>query len=130
MIQSNLSEIEQESDDMNKSHEEYVTDSEKEVDDLPESEVDEEDTEEDTEDDVSTSEVDEEEEIDEYQQAVERYAQLIREVPQDNVGGIVEIIEKIFEKRYETFDNDDIICGVIVSGAVILAACLGRMCFL
>lgn len=75
-------------------------------------------------DDLPASEVDEEEEIDEYEEAVERYAQLIREVPQDDVGGIVEIVEKVFELQYQPQENnnEDITCGLFMTIAIIVGA--------
>ena len=96
-------------------------DSDKELDDLPDLI--------DAEEELSTSELDEEERIDEYEDAIERYAQLIREVPQDDVGGIVEIVEKIFEQRYEPDDNSDIVCGLLFSAGVILLASGLRLYF-
>lgn len=87
---------------------------ESEVDDLPEL-IDEEEQ-------LSTSEIDEEERIDEYEDAIERYAQLIREVPQEDVGGIVEMVEKLFEQRYEPDDNSDVIWGILFSAGVVLLA--------
>jgi actin-like ATPase involved in cell morphogenesis len=83
-----------------------------------------------TSDDVPTSEIDEEERIDEYIEAVERYAQLIREVPQEDLGGIVEMVEKVFEQHYEPDDNSDIIWGVLFSTGVILLASGLRLYFL
>jgi actin-like ATPase involved in cell morphogenesis len=82
------------------------------------------------EEDVPTSEIDEEERIDEYIEAVERYAQLIREVPQEDLGGIVEMVEKVFEQHYEPDDNSDIIWGVLFSTGVILLASGLRLYFL
>jgi len=117
--------MDDESNDITKPYAGYVSStddsSKNEVDDLP-------DLIDDEESDDDASEVDEEE-IDEYEEAVERYAQLIREVPQDNLGGIVEIVEKIFEQRYDNYENADVICGVIVSTAVIVIACVARLCF-
>ena len=80
--------------------------------------------------DVPTSEVEEEERIDEYEYAIQRYAQLISEVPQDDVGGIVEMVEKVFEQHYEPDDNSDIIWGVLFSTGVILLASGLRLYFL
>jgi hypothetical protein len=82
--------------------------------------------------DEDEEEEEEEEEIDEYEQAIERYAELIREIPQDNVGAIVEIVEKVFNQGYENINNnnDDIICAVITSASVIVIASILRMCFL
>jgi hypothetical protein len=76
-----------------------------------------------TEDEL-TSEVEDEEEIDEvdedeYEDAIEKYAQMIREVPQAKLDGIVERVQELFEnqnadgeKILEEFNNDNI-CYVI-----------------
>ena len=113
--------MDDESQKVLKSCAEYVRSSEdesdKELDDLPEL-IDAEETD----DQLSTSELDEEERIDEYEDAIQRYAQLICEVPQDDIGGIVEMVEKLFEQQYEPDNNNDIIWGVLFSIGVILMA--------
>ena len=87
---------------------------EEEIDDLPELINEEEE--------LSTSEIDEEEMIDEYIEAIDRYAELIREVPQEDLGGIVEMVEKVFERRYEPDNNNDVVWGVLFSVGVVLLA--------
>ena len=74
-----------------------------------------------------SEEEEEEEEYNVYDDAIERYAQLIEHVPEDKVNGIVETVEKIFEHRFEEQDHSDLICGVLLSGAVILVAAVAKM---
>ena len=64
----------------------------------------------------------------EYDNAIERYAELIREVPEHNLSGIVETVEKIFEPLQQD-NTDDVICGILVTAAVILAASLSKLYF-
>lgn len=92
--------------------EDYVSDASAEN-ESPESEVEDEDS-----DDYDN----------EYDNAIDRYAELIRGVPEDNLSGIVENVEKIFEPPQKD-NTDDVICGLLVTAAVILIASLSKLYF-
>ena len=65
--------------------------------------------------------VTEEEEADEYDYAIERYAEMIRDVPLVKLDGFVERIEELFENPYGENDvQGDNICRMVVVSLLVM----------